>query len=156
MEKVLGAIAVLAAALLLFLWDTVLDSLPQVLRTSAQALGRVDSVLGVVGGTLRNFPRVARSRWISCLKGVAGHVMKVATSNGLDVISLIAELLLEVVAVEVGGIVPLMFGGGVVDLAQLLLRGRHTVGGFACNVASHIAKDDDGIVKKLAELSTEK
>lgn len=63
------------------------------------------------------------------------------------------SLLLQVFLVEVGGLVPGVVLGSLVNLRELVLSGAKLASGTSSTITSHVAKQDGSILQKLTELA---
>jgi hypothetical protein len=155
LEVVLGAFTVLAGLVLLVFGNVGIHAVGKVVDTSSESLDSVDSgpAVRVVGCTLSGVTGVAGVVGVSSLGGIAGYVAELVARDRLIAVHLLTHLVLEVVAREVGSVVPLVVGSRLVHLTELVLGGADLSGGLGGGIAGDVAEEEGGIGEELAKFS---
>lgn len=156
LEIVLGAVAVLATPLLLVFGRVLVDTTLEIVNPLAEAGRDVDTSVGslalVLSGDLGSLARVPGSIGVGSLGHVSSDISKVIAIDGLVAVNLLTELLFEVVPRKVGGVMPLMVGGGGVDVVELILRRVHAASSLGSSIAANSSKEYNSVIEEFAEL----
>ena len=157
LKETLGTLAVFSSPVLVLFRGSLVDMILQLVEASTNSLPSIKAGLGtvslVVGRATSRIGRVSRAVGIGSLVRSLGDIAELTTVDGLVLVSLFEEPLLELVFREIGSIVPLVIGGGVVDLSKLVFGRTDTGGSPGGGVTGNIAEENNSIVEELAELT---
>lgn len=147
LEVLTGALTELASSLLLLLAGVLVHA---VLQSTSRGIGTgrwvhacaLLALALLLSGKVGSISWIARTRWVGSLGGVTSCVLQILLANWNGA----ADLLLDLSSGEIGGLVPCVVLGWLVNLLQCLLVRVDFGGSLLCGVTSNIAEKSDGIL----------
>lgn len=149
----LGLLRLLLGVVIRVVVSLLLEGVQALLGTSFGINAGVASLLSVLSAQASSIAGVAGVARVRRLGGIARSLLEILRVDGSVLVDGLLQLVLQVASREIGGVVPGVVGGRLVDLLQLILRWVHLVCRLLSDISSHVAEKNRGIVQELSELA---